>query len=74
MPRDEDFDEDGDEFPEDYEDGKAWAEIRLISPTGMESTTTLPQLTEAQGQQINVLIMRLAGNLPVLVLAAGQEY
>ncbi len=68
------FEEYDDDFPADYEDGKAWAEIRLISPTGMDSTTTLPKLTLEQGRKLNILVMLLAAGEPVTLIAKGKEY
>jgi hypothetical protein len=62
------------DFPEDYESGKAWAEVRIISPDGMDATTKLPKLTPEQGLQLNILVMRLMNGDPVLVMAGGKEY
>jgi len=72
MTPGDNFDEE--DCPVDFEPGKAWAEIRLITPEGVETVTRLPKLTKVQGIQLEVLVARLVDNKPVLVMCGGKEY
>lgn len=60
-------------FPSEWKEGKAWVKCRLISPTGMDSETVIPKLSPGQGQMINILLMRLAANLPVELAFQGDD-
>ena len=63
----------GEAFPSEWKEGNAWVKCRLISPTGMDSETTIPTLSSGQGQMINILLMRLAANLPVEIAFQGDD-
>ena len=48
----DDEDKWGDEsgFPSEWKEGSAWVKCRLISPTGMDSDTTIPSSLLGRGR------------------------